>query len=793
MPFGVKDPVLPRRLIRRALAVAMLVSIGATFFESRVNAVDPNHSPTHSPTSLSPARLSPLPSSTVPTVSTVPTTSTVPTASTAGGRDVAPIVPLAFRPKILNQLEWGGTLAVVPDEGTQGLSVDVPGGVSLTHVSGRVAFPFTEVMTNLVVSVGGQRLGALYSRDAETDGSIRFDLALPTDVVDPTGSASVQFDASAVLPTTGCRNPIKALVVSDVVFATNGVPTPPKRLSEFFDRSVTNVLIESPDDATDAAAVQFAAVATLRSPLVRLDVTRHGSKTVSPGQVGRIPVVRRVVLIHDRTTESMRLVNNDIPTVEVRGGSASLMRAAQSLGSLYSGAASTDAVRSTGVRGRGFGERRVNLGELSSALTSAAGPLRSPSLEGSGLMSWRAAAPQSLFGGPIGRAHLKLSGRHTPVPKGGVAELAVLWNDSILTSIPFGTSDAFAVDVDVPLALLGRENNIELRVRYTNPAYVCARIDHPLRVDFDPASTLTTVEGQTLPAGFSRFPQTMKGAFRYAIDPTAMEGDHGIAAAAMIAGAMQRLSPELLVVEATTLEAVERGNTSAVVVGATPKTERRLGAPFQFGKSRVLTGSRTSVDFEISGPVGILQAYERNGIDVVVAGGSTPQLGSSVVAAMAAHPDGWYHLNAEMQLLDESHGTLIQIPRDRYVVQEPNELAFTSPDASSRPSWVVPVVGTLVAVLLLRMLIEGLRVVSLRRRAKKVVTNHDRLTEIGHGPELQGLERRRSADRRTNEVPPLRGDRRRGDRRANADPNADPADDPDEELVPGSDVVDAQP
>ena len=65
--------------------------------------------------------------------------------------------------------------------------------------------------------------------------------------------------------------------------------------------------------------------------------------------------------------------------------------------------------------------------------------------------------------------------------------------------------------------------------------------------------------------------------------------------------------------------------TAGVIVNASPATVRALGAPFQFGRSRVISADGSAVAFEIAGPVGALQAFVHKETNLVSLVGRHPR------------------------------------------------------------------------------------------------------------------------------------------------------------------------
>jgi len=696
----------------------------------------------------------------IPSITDVDT----PTANSLTPPSVPGVASLAFAPDV--------HLNADNDRITE--SMNVPHGLTPTRIVGRVAFPISDRVITFSVSVAGERIVVLSSAAAGPGGTASFDVALPPSaVVNDRASVDIEttrLGTGAVCDTTrSVANDVRLL---DAGFVTVGQADGPTTIASFFGPGVTTVNIWSTDAESDPAAVQMAAGVVHRLGLATKVTLHRGTPLPNALATGVDRDVVFAVAARARTSVS---TGGGRPTLHIDGQPTAQIATAQALAQPETDIADAPTSGASSAVGRVYGRSTMTLATLTGTRAAVAAGVRGPQLIGSGLMKWEVSVPQSRFGGPVGHISLHIRGRTTPIHHGSYGDFSILWNGAIVHGAPLGDATDFEVRAEIPRSLVGRDNTLTLQARYTPGGGACQALANPIQIDIDPQSTISADAGQTIPAGFTRFPQVLRGRFRYATDVgTRNNSDSATAlsSAGLLAAAMQRLSPDLLTTIEVPLSRIADG-TAGVVVNASPATVLSLRAPFRFGTSRVIAADGASVAFEIAGPVGALQAFEYRNTDLIVASGTTPALANNAVAAMVAHPDGWYHLADQIQILRSNTTELIDVPSQRYVEVAPDELALTTNSTGHKfPNWAIPVGLTLLAVLLVRGLLEATRLVRLRRIAAGVVRRDGLPT-----PQGAQLDKRRD-DRRASPTPPSRPrlERRRAARREGGDPTTNGAD-----------------
>ena len=694
---------------------------------------------------------------------TMPSTTDVstPPVNTA----VVGVVSLAFAPDI--------HLKADNDRITE--SMNVPHGLTPTRVVGRVGFPISDRVITFSVSVAGERIATLSSVSAGPGGTVSFDVALPPAAV-VNNRASV--DIETTRPGTGAVCDTSRSVANDVRlldagFVTIGQADPPTTIASFFGPGVTRVSIWSADVKSDPAAVQMAAGVVHRlGPATQVTLHRGAPPRSAPTSGAPLSAALRVTglerdVVFATATQANTAVAAGLgrPTLHIDGQPTAQIATARALAQPEADIADAPKSGASSAVDRVYGRSTMTIATLTGTRAAVAPGVPGPQLIGTGLMKWEVSVPQSRFGGPVGHISIHIRGRTTPIDRGSYGDFAILWNGAIVHAAPLGDATDFEARAEVPRSLVGRDNTLTLQARYTPGGGACQALANPIQIDIDPLSTVSADAGQTLPAGFTRFPQVLRGRFRYATDVgvrTNAESASALSSAGLLAAAMQRLSPDLLSTIEVPLSRIADG-TAGVVVSASPATVLSLQAPFRFGTSRVIAADGASVAFEIAGPVGALQAFQYRNTDLIVASGTTATLANNAVAAMMAHPDGWYHLSDQIQILRSNATELIDVPSQRYVEVVPDELALAT-DGTNRhklPNWAMPVGLTLLAVLVVRGLLEATRLIRLRRIAAGVVARNGLPTPRG-----AQLDKRRD-DRRVSSTPPSRPrlERRRADRR----------------------------
>ncbi len=671
-----------------------------------------------------------------------------PDRSVPSADDTIPTTTVASGPT--ESLSWGAGLDLGHDERTS-TTVRIPNGLSPTRISAIVSFPLLDRTESFALSVAGRRLVSVRSSDVLPDGTILIEAAIPP-VAAGTKTLTVDVETISDRVDAACITPDNQRVrVLDGAIAMSGSRIGPRTIAEFLASEPRRLTIVSPTAASDAAAVQLAASLTSAfGSTTHLDLRR---KTPATNRAGDTLVILGLAT---RVGAAIDLIA-PVPTLRITGSASTLLDTSRALGTREAVLADTADMRGARRTVTNPTPGTVRISTLTGSPANAAGPR----LEGNGTMRWSASVPQTRFGRAIGGIDIALRGVSTPVQGSSAADVSVLWNGETIASKPL-RGGPFAVNVAVPARLLARENTLAVDVRHIPSGGRCETKGNPIRVDLNPASTLTATPGQTLVPGFERFPQVFSGRLRYAVagDPSP-EGV--LRQSGLIAAALQRLSPELLTTEAVTFPLSGKVSGPLAIIDGRATDAARMRAPFRFGPSRVIDVSRISVRFDIDGPVGALQAFRTNGTDVLLVAGTSSELAEAAVDAMYDRADGWFVLSDEVQVLHSEGRELIGVPTEDLVQLAPDALALNDVAATRGrrvPSWVWPVAATLLALLVLRGAVEGSRLWQLRRRAAATLADSGMAV-----PPRPKLERRRGDRRRLQSPTRLRAERRRGGQR----------------------------
>ncbi|MFN8041612.1 MAG: hypothetical protein U0Q07_20515 [Acidimicrobiales bacterium] len=201
---------------------------------------------------------------------------------------------------------------------------------------------------------------------------------------------------------------------------------------------------------------------------------------------------------------------------------------------------------------------------------------------GLGRLELPIAASQTTLGGPVRSVKIHLEGTLTPIPDGADATLSLLVNNQLVTSRNLHgftgderadgttTPGRFALDAKIADDSVKRALDVRVLVDYSPPGGECRPGDVPFMIQLDPKlSTLTVDPGQSLPAGFERFPQTLAPTgFDIGVDEYTPER---LALAFRLVLSLQRTTSQALDGSFTSLDqAVAAGRPAVLVSQWTP-------------------------------------------------------------------------------------------------------------------------------------------------------------------------------------------------------------------------------
>jgi hypothetical protein len=239
----------------------------------------------------------------------------------------------------------------------------------------------------------------------------------------------------------------------------------------------------------------------------------------------------------------------------------------------------------------------------------------------------------------------RLLARHTAIPAGGVAEIAVLLNGSIVWSRPVESTEIDAT-IALPERLIARDNHLEVRFTLRLGEGEC-RLGAPLfTATIDGGSSLIVGGRNPLPPSFDRFPSALLPTFSVLLEP---RDRYRVELAATTINAMQETTTSPLAPFVVRDANEVRG--ALLAVGTTGMAEA-LDAPLATDGFRLrdLDG-RVWDEYRPTESYGAMQAYERNGRNVLLlhhTGTNGQPLADLLRESLA--PYGWFGLHGDLAL-----------------------------------------------------------------------------------------------------------------------------------------------
>jgi hypothetical protein len=487
--------------------------------------------------------------------------------------------------------------------------------------------------------------------------------------------------------------------IQDLVIGFIGRETPPDTIAGFFSPPVQKVTVVIPDSVDEAIAE--AALATVGSVARRYDsnvpvvVLTASQAAASADLLDDSEGPNRIVRIEPTNDPQVdvSVSNPGVPTLTLRGAPDGLAVAGAGLSSAGLALAAVPGAQDLEQQPLDPGASTLTFADLGS---------ERPTVSGLGRLTTNVNVPQDRFGGPAGAFTIHVEGTHTPFSRGGQATVSLLWNDQLVDSQEIIDGDQYVADVTVSGPLVRRANSLTIAVDASPAGGDCSLANQPFRLDVNGfASTVTATAGQTLPSGFTRFPQSFGQDLHVAF------GSRGATApdllnASLLVIALQRASNRQLPIVLQSFEEFLDGPSPGLVVGATPEDAQRLEAPLRFEAFRAVTLGGGDFAVKVDGPFAALEALETNGRNIVLLGSTAPVDISAPLMAQLADTVvngefGWNGLRDD--LLVAQSGT------------EPVFLATTSlvpqvsvqNEARSIPWWAFAIGAALIVILLLRL------------------------------------------------------------------------------------------
>jgi hypothetical protein len=617
-----------------------------------------------------------------------------------------PVGALAFLPSedggdVTQSLPYAVTLTSVGEGGQASTGLNVPPGLTAVELSGVITA--TAVSDGVVVvSVGTN----------QTEVPIRsggaFTLSLPP---------GTMVDSTVILNTVNKLDPqndelcsydtTTSVTLSEISLTVSGFETAPTTVAQFFSPSVRNITVLTAD-STDSQVTEavLSAVGSLASKYGRdtLITALTTAEFLSVPGLGS-----RVVEIVPSTDADVRLEVSSVavPTLTLTGPPEKLSAAAAALGSVNLGLAGQPVVGSL---------KQTDSGETAAVVTLADLGTAQPVLAGVGRLSYSTTVSQSRFGGPVDSFVIHLEGGNTPTPEGGIVRASVLWNDIIVDSQTIADNDTYLVDVTIDSTLVKRDNILTVRLEAVPAGGICTTGPLPAELDINGVgSTVSARSGQSLPAGFARFPQTLGTALPIAFG----SGDITpvlLTAAAHLVSALQRASVPQLGIRVVDFAQFEKESYPGLVVGARPADADAVAAPLRFEPWRAVDAAGKKFTVTVDGPFGALEAFNHSGRDVLLLGSTAPLAQSEelqgILATQAdADPFGWFVLTGDLLIAQSGQPTLA-LSSSTIVPQETTAAEY------ALPLWLIIAVAVLV-------IIVAARLIALIRRRRRIETDVD--------------------------------------------------------------------
>ncbi|MDI1290156.1 MAG: hypothetical protein PSX37_09460, partial [bacterium] len=502
--------------------------------------------------------------------------------------------------------------------------------------------------------------------------------------------------------------------IQDIEVGFIGRETPPTTVAGFFSPPVQKVTLVSPDTSDLALAgatlSTAGALATRYGAAVPVVPMTQTEFDADPANLVDSDGPNRVVRLvpTDAAIVSVDVTNPGVPTLTLSGPTDKLADAGAALASAGLGLAAVPSATE-------LSETRSFL--VAQTLTLAQLGAEKPTLSGLGRLNYSIPVTQDRFGGPIDSYTVHLVGAHTPVPEGGSAIASLLWNDQLVESQVLSADDQYTADVAIEGSLVRRDNALTIRIDSSAPAGQCSTDlvplqQQPMQLDINGSgSTISASAGQTLAAGFTRFPQAFSSELRVAFGSNGISSEYVKAACSLVVS-LQRAASRQLDISTEDFDTFTSAAYPGLVVGATPADANTLEAPLRFEPWRIVNNDTTDFEVKVDGPFAALEAFETDGRNILMLGSTDPaEAATPLVNQIADEVEngefGWFGL------------------LDNVVVAQPNaELIYLSsgsvtpqatPLAEGRklPPWWLLLIGLVIVLILVRWWFA-------RRRKKRI-------------------------------------------------------------------------
>ena len=653
------------------------------------------------------------------------TTFSIPSNSTA--RDQYIPIPDGLTPTAVH-----GTL--IPDADVDGRVVVLAKGRTIA------SFPLTADTTELDISF------PVDASDIDQNGYLVFALRFLTDAV-------TDEELICVVSNFGTVQMI------DISVDVTGRESPPSTIAQFFSASVREVSIvipEGPEPAVQEAGLAAVAALAHRYPTLETEITlstaAHEQRAADVTAIGG----RLIEIVPGEGDVVAKIgLRDGIRVMTLAGDPDKLTAAANALGAPE--LAAVEAAETTALAQTGHQEPRA-------VLTLADLGTEAVNLNGIGTSIVEVPIDQSDFSAPISSFQLHLVGVRSQVPDYIAAMLSVYWNQELVSSQVFDADTAIDMTIDIPSTRVQRNNVVSFRMdalpngggsdtSETSSADANVGVSCggplgilPIEVFIDgEASTVTATPGQSLGAGFIRFPQMLGNVLPVAISSAAMLPD-SLADAGLIVCALQRASSYQFSVSLLPTDEFLDSSATGLIVGASSEEIDQLQAPLRMGEFRQITSSGGQFVAGVESPYAALQAFSSGGREVLSLSSWGPYqpgsvvgrvLQSSIADYVADAESGWYGLFDDILIAQTPDAEPVFLD-SRSIALQPQRAADFDPTLY----WVAGGIATLLLLFLAGFAARA----HVRRRARRFVAAEAE------------WERAREAGEQVPEVGPDRGD-----------------------------------
>ena len=437
------------------------------------------------------------------------------------------------------------------------------------------------------------------------------------------------------------------LDIEDAHLKLSGQPAQPKTVAEFFPPLLTHLIIEVPPPLSpDQAEAVLRLVAALQAKYAGqpFNLLLVGDSQQIPAELGEQPLARRVIVRQQPQAGIALQSDQTLPTLILQGEGPAL--------------STHSAWLSSSLQAFGIGRQMQvlaweELDEASSQVVTLAElgyPLQQVS--GVGRMDISISFSQADLGGSLHNLHARLVGTFTPIEALASATLTVLFNGAQVRSQLLSNTTQYDLYLSLPNALLRRENTLTLRFDYTPRQGECRIGVSPFTAQLWENSYLQFEAGETLPIGFSRFPQRLLPKAEVTIEPLTIEN---LRRATNLVIALQKLSKKPLHLSWVDWQAGQTSNKSWLILQGNATQVATLRPPLEMTPFRLVDVSgRELLRLESESPFAVLQAFEHNQRQVLwLTAHERAELMDQLLLNLQRNPNGWYDLAGDVYLLGE--------------------------------------------------------------------------------------------------------------------------------------------